>query len=102
MIVDLYPSFFPSQPDETMTYCMHEVPVRPLAAFVWALLLMSLFVASAPTSYAQSANDQNDEDTTLRRGVWALQFQINQNFTLGAFEHFVENPGSPAAKAGGA
>ncbi len=63
-----------------------EVLARSLSICVWMVLLMSLFAASATTSFAQSDDGEDDEETALRPGVWALQFQINQNFTLGAFE----------------
>ena len=47
---------------------------------------MSLFATSATTSYAQSDDGQSDKEATLQQGVWALQFQIKENFTLSAFE----------------
>ena len=46
------------------------------------LILCALLVTPCSLSYAQS----DDDPPQLEAGTWALQFQITDNFTLGAFE----------------
>ena len=52
---------------------------------VWIVLSVSLVTVAATPSYAQQEEPEEDENPIQAR-TWALQFQINPNFTLGAFE----------------
>ena len=53
----------------------------PFSYRLLPLVLCALLVTPCSLSYAQS-----DDDPQLESGTWALQFQITDNFTLGAFE----------------
>ncbi|MFH1687410.1 MAG: hypothetical protein ABIE70_07800 [bacterium] len=56
--------------------------VRRIVTVVTLAFVLTAFLAPSQAAYADTTTKQN----SLKAGAWALQFQVNPNFTLGAYK----------------